>query len=289
MRLLVTADIHYNHRRSRAPAEALIAQMNAAGGDGVLVVGDTACLDGDWLERCLGLFSIRGPKLFVAGNHELWTNGRDSLAGLDEELPRRVRAMGWHWLTGGPWRMGGWAIVGNVGWYDYSFAPADLGIPRRFFEAKMSPGAAATLGGHAELLAGQDISPGAMGLIARWNDGVHVKLGMSDEQFLERCIGELSRDLASVADARNVLMAVHHVPDEALLPPHAPPPRSVWAFARAYLGSGRMMRAIEKFPNVRKVVCGHSHFAARALIGGIEAVNIGSSYGKKRFLALEIE
>jgi hypothetical protein len=33
MRLLVTADLHYNHPKSRAVAEELIEEMNRAGGD----------------------------------------------------------------------------------------------------------------------------------------------------------------------------------------------------------------------------------------------------------------
>src|SRR5437588_5549413 len=78
LRLLVTADLHYNHARSRPLAEALIDQMNRAGGDVLLVVGDTATSDGDALERCLARFRFTGPKLFVAGNHELWTHGSDS-------------------------------------------------------------------------------------------------------------------------------------------------------------------------------------------------------------------
>src|SRR4051812_47165269 len=72
MRLLITADLHFNHRKSRALAEDLVAQMNRAGGDGVLLVGDTAAPAGDELERCLSLFEFRDkPRLFVPGNHEL--------------------------------------------------------------------------------------------------------------------------------------------------------------------------------------------------------------------------
>src|SRR4029079_11550923 len=70
MRLLVTADLHYNHARSKALAEDLIEHMNAAGGDVLLVVGDTAVGDGNALEQCLSRFRFSGPKLFVAGNHE---------------------------------------------------------------------------------------------------------------------------------------------------------------------------------------------------------------------------
>ncbi|MGB7160211.1 MAG: metallophosphoesterase, partial [Tepidisphaeraceae bacterium] len=130
MRLLVTADLHYNHPRSQPLALALIDDMNRAGGDALLVVGDTAVSDGDSLEQCLSRFRLEGPKLFVAGNHELWTHGPDSHAIFKTDLPRRVRALGWHWLQDEPFRASGDAtIVGSVGWSDYSVAQAGRGIP----------------------------------------------------------------------------------------------------------------------------------------------------------------
>ena len=102
MRLLATADLHFNHPKSRHLAEDLIGQINRAGGDVLLLVGDTAVADGDSLEQCLSLFRFAGPKLFVAGNHELWTRGPDSYRLFTEELPRRVGALGWRWLEAEP-------------------------------------------------------------------------------------------------------------------------------------------------------------------------------------------
>jgi hypothetical protein len=305
MRLRITADLHFNHARSRKTAEALIDRINgesADTADGILLVGDTACLDGDWIERCLRRFTIAGPRLFVPGNHELWTTGPDSLGPLTADLPRRIADAGWHWLTGRPYARADWAVVGNIGWYDYSFAINDLGIPRRFFEAKVTPGVAAHDEQYQHLL-GDDVPPDAMNLIARWNDAKHVKLGMSDEAFLNRCLAELDQDLAVVAGAKNVLVAVHNVPHEALLPApqHRPAdaqpllnrvPRGIWAFARAYLGSNRIAQLIQKYPNVRTIVCGHSHVPAEATIdstaGPIRAINIGSGYGRKRFVTIEL-
>src|SRR2546421_5781520 len=147
MRVLLTADLHYNHARSRTPAADLVRTINATGGDVLILVGDTAVADGDSLEQCLSLFTFPGPKLFVAGNHELWTNSGESYAIYKMQLPQRVRDLGWHWLEDDPFIPTGReiAIVGSVGWYDYSFAQADLGIPARFYRRKVSPGAAARL------------------------------------------------------------------------------------------------------------------------------------------------
>ena len=107
----------------------------------LVVVGDTAAADGDALEQCLGRFHFEGPKLFVAGNHELWTQRDDSYAIFAGELPYRVAAMGWHWLQNEPYIAGDVAIIGrSIGWYDYSFAQPGRWHPPAVLRAQDFPG-----------------------------------------------------------------------------------------------------------------------------------------------------
>ena len=287
MRVLVTADLHYNHSRSRAAAEQLIEQMNATGGDVLLVVGDTAAADGPELEQCLSLFRFGGPKLFVAGNHELWTRRPDSYAIFTDELPRRVQSLGWHWLQDDPFVSGDVAIVGSIGWYDYTFAPAGLDIPLRFYEHKISPGAAERLPEFGAMLKDfEDIPPAARKIVARWNDGKFVRLHRPDDAFLEELLAQLRQQLAGMSEYRRMIAAVHHVPFRQLLPPAG---GAQWDFAKAYLGSPRIGQLLLQFSNVRHVVCGHSHFAARAQVEHIRAINIGSGYRHKAFLTLDVD
>jgi predicted phosphodiesterase len=285
MRILVTADLHYNHPRSRALADDLIAEMNRAGGDVLLVVGDTAAADGDALERCLSRFEFSGPKLFVAGNHELWTRGPDSYDLFRRLLPQRVRTLGWHWLQTEPFVAGDVAIVGNVGWYDYSFAQASLAIPTRFYAAKVSPGAAGHLSEFASLLQpDDDIPPSAREVVARWNDGKFIKLHRTDEQFLDELLAELRTQVAVLQHVPKILAAVHHLPFAQLLPPsHS----AQWDFAKAYLGSSRIGEVLLSYTNIHTIVCGHSHFPAEARVGHIHAINIGSGYRMKKYLTLD--
>ncbi len=285
MRLLVTADLHYNHARSRPVAIDLIDRMNQAGGDALLVAGDTAVADGDWLERCLERFTIRGPRLFLCGNHELWTHSADSHALFTEDLPRRVRALGWHWLEGDPWIGGDIAVVGTMGWYDYTFASPALAIPKRFYEAGMSPAAAEYLK-RGDLLGDRaDIPESARGVMARWNDAKFIHLHRSDETFLNQRLADFSAGLNAAAGARHLVAATHCVPYAELLPPRK---SNQWEFARAYLGSPKLGEVISSHANVSHVFCGHSHFPAQARLGRIDAVNIGSGYGWKTFCELEI-
>jgi predicted phosphodiesterase len=286
MRLIATADLHYNHPRSRGLADALIEEMNQAGGDVLLVVGDTAAADGDALERCLSRFRFAGPKLFVAGNHELWTSRDDSHAIYTQELPRRVRSLGWHWLEAEPFVAGDVAIVGSVGWYDYSFAQPGLLIPRRFYERKISPGAAGRFEEFAALFRpDDDLAPSAREIVARWNDGRYVKLHRSDDAFLLELLETLKAQLDAVASAGKVVAAVHHLPFRELLPP---PHNSQWDFAKAYLGSERIGNLLLQSPNISHVFCGHSHLALEARVRHIHAINIGSGYRWKTFRTLDL-
>jgi hypothetical protein len=285
MRLLVTADLHYNHARSGPLAIELIEQMNRAGGDGVLVVGDTAASDGTAIEECLSRFTLRGPRLFLCGNHELWTHGQDSYALFTDELPRRIAGLGWQWLETQPLIARGFAVVGSVGWYDYSFASPRLAIPRRFYEAKVSPGAAEYLR-RGDLLADRaDLPPAALESVARWNDGKFVKLHRSDEAFLDECLARLEAHLRRVADLPEVVVATHHLPFRQLLPP---PRFSQIEFAKAYLGSERTGELIRRHPNVKRVYCGHSHFGVSATVDGLRATNIGNSHRWKTFDTVDL-
>jgi predicted phosphodiesterase len=286
MRLLVTADLHYNHPKSKRLAEEIIDGMNRVHADVLLVVGDTAVADGDHLERCLERFRFAGPKLFVAGNHELWTRGEDSYWLFTDELPRRVREMGWRWLEGDPFVRDGVAVVGTIGWYDYSYAEEGLGIPRRFYEQKVSPGAAEVEGGFAQLFErADDISAHAREVFARWNDARFVKLQRPDAAFLDELLTRLEGQLDALVDVPHVVAAVHHVPFRELLPPRH---NAQWDFARAYLGADRLGEMLLRHENVKTVFCGHSHHAAEAEVGGVRAINIGSGYRVKKYRVVEV-
>jgi hypothetical protein len=274
VRIVITADLHYNHPHSRPLADELIDRINRAGGDG------------EMLEACLSRFQFFGPKLFVAGNHELWTSGPDSYELFASVLPVRIRALGWHWLQDSPFVLDDLAIVGTVGWYDYSFAPSSLGIPRRFYEAKVSPGAAERFSEFAPLFnPDDDIPPHARQVVARWNDGRFVHLHRSDETFLDDLLAQLREQLESLRAARRVIAAVHHLPFAELLPPSR---SAQWDFAKAYLGSAKIGKLLLEFSNVSDVFCGHSHFKSQATIMHIRAINIGSGYGSKTLKILDV-
>lgn len=279
MRLLITSDLHHNHNRSRPLAEEMIDQINHTAGDVLVLVGDTAVLADGGLDACLSRITFPGAKLFVPGNHELWGRDMDSHHLFTDVLPVQVESLGWQWLQTTPFVSEAVAIVGSLGWYDYSFAQESLGIPRRFYEAKISPGAAERFDEFANLFQPDgDITPQSREVMARWNDGKFVALHRSDDEFLDELLALLKSQLEGLRQHPHVIAAIHQLPFRELLPP---PHTAQWDFAKAYLGSERIGALLLEYPNVKQVFCGHSHFPAEAQIGHIHAKNTGCGYHRK--------
>ena len=295
-RIALTADLHHDVARSRDAAENALRDLRDSDADALLLVGDTATSDGDALERALSRLPDDGrPRLFVPGNHELWSKQRRTPADvlLRDELPRRVRELGFHWLPGEPFRFeDGAAIVGSLGWYDHAFALPELALPGRFYDSGLAPGVAAWLG-RLDLEPTADDVPDAMRkFFARWNDKRFIHALPGDLAFALEQLRQFSLDLEAVAGASSVLAAVHVVPLAELLPPVPPGPvparRLKYAFARAYLGSPTFGEAALSRANVSHLVCGHSHFRRAVALGGVQCLNVGSTYVDKRVDCLAI-
>src|SRR6185295_5652735 len=191
MRIVLTADLHYNIARSKAPTREVAREICRIGGDCLIFVGDSASCDLAILEEAFGLFEdFKGVRLAVAGNHELWMplgphiNGNDSLHRYQNEMREACVRSGVHYLDDAPFFMGDVGIAGSVGWYDFSFRPAAMKIPLRFYQHKVGPGAASHFERHQHLLADEsDVRSTAKELTCRWMDGVRVKLPMGDIDF----------------------------------------------------------------------------------------------------------
>jgi predicted phosphohydrolase len=92
------------------------------GPDVLVLAGDIST--GARYHKLLRLFDdFPGPRLFVPGNHDLWSRSRQP------DTPRRYRRAlrniaeesDFHYLPGDPICVDGVGFAGTVGWYDYSF------------------------------------------------------------------------------------------------------------------------------------------------------------------------
>ncbi|NBB95708.1 MAG: hypothetical protein GVY16_08190 [Planctomycetes bacterium] len=303
MRIFVSADLHDDVRRSRTPNDRLEQELRAAGPsaeDVLVLAGDIAGALDEQLLACLERFAaFPGRKFLVPGNHDLWlpaqaTAPDASLQRYRDELPRLAESRDFTLLDHSPSVCDGVGLAGSIGWYDYSFRDASLGIPLPFYERRIAPGAAEYYGGYEDMLTAHAdvLTERHMDIGARWMDGWRVRLGMEDRTFLHGLLASLEAQLDELARRCTRIAAfVHHVPFEQLLPPkrrdHPLPNR--FRFAMAYMGSPRIGEVLEACSAVRWVVCGHSHWPRDEQIGPIRAMNVGSTYVHKRLAVIDTD
>jgi predicted phosphodiesterase len=290
MRILATADLHYDIRRSQAPTEELAARVVQMGGDALVLVGDSAGRDPRPLRDCLRLFEgFTGRKLLVAGNHCLWCYpGEESWERYHTTLPQIVAEEGFEVLDHAPVQIGDVGLAGCVGWYDYSFRDESLEIPVPFYAAKVSPGAAARFEEHEALVAahGERLTERHLSLGVRWMDGEYVRLGMTDVEFVEYLADRLNAQLDALSEtSRQILTFIHHLPF-AMSVPQGRPDR--FAFAAAYMGAERLGQMLLQHETVSHVYCGHSHWRDRQRVDHLDVINIGSTYVEKHLEVLEL-
>lgn len=289
MRIIATSDLHYNVTRSKAPTETIATEICKLGGDVLLFVGDSAGTDLGILEAAFALFEpFSGIRLAVCGNHELWTvDGQDSLHRYENDLAETCSRCGVHYLDREPFVMDGLGIAGSVGWYDYTFRPSRLGIPLRFYQHKIAPGAAARIEKCSHLLdSADDIPVGAHEITTRWMDGERVNLPISDLEFAQMTAARLRRHLERIGpSAEKIVAAVHHLPFAELVP------RSIipnWEFANAFMGSELLGDVLLEFPRLRHAFCGHSHQRRVCRKQGLVCTSIGSTYREKQYEVLNL-
>ncbi len=289
MKIIATADLHYDNPRSvlhtRRIAERIVREHGEA--EVLIVAGDLCGLDLSVMDDCLMLFDdFAGRKLMVAGNHDLWSTHADSFERYEKHIPRIAADRGFTCLDAGPVLVGDVGFAGTIGWYDYSFRDKALGVPMRFYEAKTSPGAARALCSRAD-----DVPEALREITVRWMDGRWVHLGMSDPEFTELLCDRLAEHLAAIApNCRTIVGVSHHVPFRRTCPekPLRRISKASWAFTTAFMGSGRIGETFAAEPKVRTILCGHTHMPSRMEIGGVDVIDIGSSYTHKRFVELDV-
>lgn len=59
-------------------------------------------------------------------------------------------------------------------------------------------------------------------------------------------------------------------------------------FLTAFSGSKEAGEIIKSFPKVKFVFCGYTHQKKKAIVNGINVINIGSDYLRKRFEIIEV-
>ncbi len=264
--LFITGDLHFGHNVYGDQAVRKLAEYTC----GKSTVADVLCLCGDIgsgeesLNEALELFrDFRGTKCAVLGNHDIWVfDESDSLAQFDRGH-KIMKDQNFHPLDESPLYLDDFAIVGSMGWYDYSFKDENLGINRSFYADK--------------------IDPYTKQLI--WNDALYVKWNYSDTEAAEYFADKLDKHLAETR-GRQVIAIMHHLPTKKLLfHPRWLVPKS-YRFTNAFLGSEIYAGIFTNHEHLTNVFCGHAHMSRSASIKGQTFTCVGGNYSDKELIEM---
>lgn len=294
MRILATSDLHFPHHMRRT--EKIYNAARTVKFDVFVIAGDIA--DGDPQHYRIAL-SILGrlsqPKLAVFGNHDLWVepDKGDSLQQF-EILSPIFENFGFSVLDIAPAIIDDVGFVGNVGWYDYSFRRENPDFTRwvlvirrdgsvcRWDELTEKDYATKQL---TYIDARSSSSqPGNPHMIAKtqWLDHRFINWRYNDKEFAKICVDRIKSDIKRIRKSvKEIVCVTHHVPFPQLVLVKDEPG---WDFNNAFIGSRIFGETLLQFPEVKTVICGHTHHHGRIEVGHIFCCNVSSSAGGALFL-----
>lgn len=247
MRLVLTSDLHVDHHPEVVPL--VVERARALAPDVLVVAGDVSSRLSTLEAALAGLRAAAPHLVFVAGNHDLWTQpgAPTSRTRYEEEIPAACDRAGGRAVGREPIDIDGVVFCGVTGWYDYSLRNRELDAT--FTRA--------------------DYDRGAWGRL-RWNDTAHVIWPDDDGRPLDApaiCAAQVAALEAQLADAgrRPTVVVTHHLPFSGLVTSRGEPP---WDFINGFMGSERLGEAMLRADNVRAGVCGHTHFRKRVDVEG---------------------
>lgn len=242
MRIGFISDIHVDINRiggEEIVTDLLAAESRRRKLDILLIAGDISSDYRLTLKTVDRLLAESGAKVyFIPGNHDIWNEQHPELKASDTYGALLAHPAN---IARGPVLLdGNWAIVGDLGWYDFAY-----GDPSFSFDDfdRMQYGE-------------RTWRDKIMSIWDRGTLDVH-------KMFVER----LGRALDSVS-GRKVIMATHvvQVPEFTVSPPD-----TMWKYFNAFLGSPEYGKLSQE-RGVAISVCGHVHYRKTARKGGTEFV-----------------
>ena len=286
MRILITADLHY--RPSQREAYLAFADCVQAQQPDCLVIAGDVGHPLRLFSRALQLFAgLDCLKLLLAGNHDLYRGELDSRTLWEQALPQAGRAEGFVWLEDevvllplravqtfdfsaevegpgtGPSHV---AVVGTMGWYDYSARAPHLDL--------------------------DDAALRAMKQLVN-HDADYVDWPWSDvamARYLARGFAGRLRRAADNPAVSQVLVVTHMPIFEQTVPDY--PESEFWSLMRAYAGNFTLGELVRRMPKVTHVVSGHLHRAGCWTVPGdhgpIDVRVVGSQKAAPRAVVLDL-
>lgn len=178
------------------------------------------------------------PVYFVPGNHDLWDeageyNNTNTIYSLYQNHPLC--------LSGGAKLLDDqWALIGDVGWYDYSFG-SDYYTFQEFEQMQAFD--------------------------RTWKDSQYVKWGKSNREMSNFFLKKLSDQLGLYKD-KKLILVTHMLSRKEFTVRDG---RELWQYFNAFLGSSRLGDLFERY-RVSYAVMGHVHYRLDQVISAVHYI-----------------
>lgn len=253
MKVAFTSDLHVDvTQRNRELLRYLAEELSVIEPDVFVIAGDVSPGLND-LESTLKAFSsLSCEKLFVAGNHDVWslplpeTNKRDTKVKYEREIMSAVQRGGFTYLRDRGKMIDGVAFAGAMGWFDYSLRNRELDsvIVQSEYER----------GRFKNLRWNDFVHTDWQGLCTESDDSKKVPAGHVARWMTDSISAQIESLLPS--SPQKVVVCTHFLPTPRLIRfSHDP----YLDFSCAYLGSEGMENLIGSFPQISHWIAGHIH------------------------------
>lgn len=229
MKLGIISDIHVdiNARAGKPVVEGLVSAIVDHQVDGMIIAGDVANDYKLTLSTLHDIETATGCRcLFVPGNHDIWNEHHPRMDAW--QIYAALRQFEGN-LAKGPVKLGdNWIVIGDLGWYDYSFGSSEFSI-QEFDRMKIDD--------------------------RLWEDKVKALWGQPTLEVHDFFYAKLEKQLEA-HQGKNIIFVTHVLPHRFFT---VQQPNRQWRYLNAFLGSRQYGDLALKY-DVRYAVCGHVHY-----------------------------
>lgn len=241
MKISVISDLHADDNGYEQVLEALLTELAVRGSEVLLIAGDVSSYYKTTLKFIGELRSAaKIPVIWVAGNHDLWDFKNE---GLTVDDIKNLYSADRGFLRSSVDLAKNFRLVGNTGWYDYSFA--DLKFDYEELALKTNKN-------------------------RTWQDGNYIKMNRSDADEHDMQLRGLRREVAALEqDCKKGILMTHMVSHKSLTVKATEGVNINWEYFNGFLGSYELC-ALAASPGIKHVICGHVHYRKRFFDSGKE-------------------
>lgn len=229
MKVLLMSDLHIDVCKKitgRSIFPSLVNHVKNHQPDLLVIAGDLTGSAFDTLHYIHLLQERTGVQVkFVPGNHDIWTRPTKKDASMHAYQSLKEDPSS---LLDNPFVTDKYAIIGGMGWYDYSFV-SDMVTDQQ------------------EIVSFKKI---------HWNDAKFANWGMDDVSLCRQERDALEMQLNSYQN-KKIIMVTHTVPykDFTIYKPRDP----IWNMCNAFMGSQQLGELFDRYSNIEYITFGHTH------------------------------